>query len=292
MRVVATVVTYNRKDLLKQCIECLLHQKCEPFDILIVDNGSADGTKDMLQSYLSDSRISYYNTGSNLGGAGGFHAALKEAVKRGYEYAWMMDDDTMPSETALQEFLKAADSLPDHYGFLSGKALWVDGSVCKMNEQKLLDKKTVDQNRVRRCRQATFVSLFVPMGVVRQIGLPIKEFFIWGDDVEYTRRISAKYPSYYVPESVVVHKTANNQGSNIAKDDSGRIERYRYAYRNEVYIAKHEGISRMIYQVSKVGYHLVRVLLTSKKQKAKKIGIILSASIEGLRFNPAIEYVK
>ena len=68
-------------------------------------------------------------------------------------------------------------------------------------------------------------------------GLPIKEFFIWGDDVEYTRRIALREPSYLVEDSQVLHDTKNNVGSNIVYDDE-RIDRYRYAYRNEMYIAR------------------------------------------------------
>ena len=69
-----------------------------------------------------------------------------------------------------------------------------------------------------------------------------KEFFIWTDDWEYTRRISRKYKCYVVTDSEVIHKTKSNIGANIAIDSEDRIERYRYAYRNEMYLYKREGL--------------------------------------------------
>ena len=63
------IVTYNRKKLLKENIEALLNQTFKDHDILIVDNNSNDGTKEMV-ARDSGQGIKYYNTGKNLGGAG------------------------------------------------------------------------------------------------------------------------------------------------------------------------------------------------------------------------------
>ena len=75
----AVVVTYNRKTLLEQAVKCLLQQTC-PCDILIVDNASTDGTNELINTF-TDQRISYYNTGKNIGGAGGFNIGMKKAVE-------------------------------------------------------------------------------------------------------------------------------------------------------------------------------------------------------------------
>ena len=72
-KIIALVVTYNRKALLKENIEALLAQDYSNFDILIVDNASTDGTKEFMEKYKENKRIKYENTGANLGGAGGFH---------------------------------------------------------------------------------------------------------------------------------------------------------------------------------------------------------------------------
>lgn len=291
LRIAAAVVTYNRKELLAECVGALLEQTY-PVDILIIDNASTDGTRQELEELICQGKVQYINTGANLGGAGGFHVAVKEAVSRKYDYIWLMDDDTIPEKDALSALVQALRDTKGNFGFLSSKAVWKDGNVCRMNEQKFLDSEVINGKKFTKCRQATFVSLFLPSRVVLQIGLPIKEFFIWGDDVEYTRRISEKYVCYYVPESVVLHKTANNEGSNIATDDVSRMDRYRYAYRNEVYIARKENLSRKLYQISKIAFHIVRVILKSHGYRWKKIKIIVGASVEGLKFRPSVEYIE
>ena len=291
LRIAAAVVTYNRKELLAECVGALLEQTY-PMDILLIDNASTDGTRQELEELICQGKVQYINTGANLGGAGGFHVAVKEAVSRKYDYIWLMDDDTIPEKDALSALVQALKDTKGNFGFLSSKAVWKDGNVCRMNEQKFLDSEVINGKKFTKCRQATFVSLFLPSRVVLQIGLPIKEFFIWGDDVEYTRRISEKYVCYYVPESVVLHKTANNEGSNIATDDVSRMDRYRYAYRNEVYIARKENLSRKLYQISKIAFHIVRVILKSHGYRWKKIKIIVGASVEGLKFRPSVEYIE
>ena len=72
------VVTYNRVNLLKENIEALLNQTRNDLDIYIVDNASSDGTAELVEKYMeNNSNIFYYNTGSNLGGAGVFSYGLR-----------------------------------------------------------------------------------------------------------------------------------------------------------------------------------------------------------------------
>ena len=82
-RTVAIVVTYNRKTLLMENIQCLLAQQPKVPDILIVDNHSTDGTQAALEQYIQNGQISYYDTGTNLGGAGGFQYGIREAAEAG-----------------------------------------------------------------------------------------------------------------------------------------------------------------------------------------------------------------
>ncbi len=292
MNIVAAIVTYNRKAMLMECLEALFGQTWTEFQIIVIDNASSDGTEEALSTYIKEKRILYRNTGTNLGGAGGFNRAIRTALENQADYIWLMDDDTIPDEDALEKLLTAAKGLNYDFGFLSSKAVWKDGKLCRMNEQKLYRNPeiTVGKQKLLKCRQATFVSFFINASVISKLGLPISEFFIWGDDIEYSRRISAKVMSYYVPSSCVLHKTANNEGSNITTDDYSRIDRYRYAYRNEMYIARKEGPKRMLYQLCKIFYHIMRTLLFAKEKRMKKIGIIISASLEGRHFNPGIEY--
>ena len=295
----SVVVTYNRLEMLKKCISALESQiySC---DILIVDNASTDGTRSWMEQYiLNKQNIRYINTGVNLGGAGGFNFGMRKAVELGYDYVWIMDDDCIPNPDSLEK-LMAADTMlggSANYGFLSSKVLWTDGSECIMNRQKFKKLPVMnpyyEEKGLKPVIQATFVSLLFPVETIKMAGLPIKEFFIWGDDIEYTRRISVRMdmPSYLVEDSTVVHAMAQNTGSNIATDVPERIDRYNYAFRNENYLYRKEGIKGFCYYVAKCGFNLMRILLKAKNHRMKRCGVIIKCMFGGLFFNPPIEEI-
>lgn len=291
-KIAAVVVTYNRKVLLIECIDHLLNQTFDAFDILIIDNHSTDQTKDAIEHYLENPRITYKDTGSNLGGAGGFQYGIKEAYNLQYDYVWTMDDDCMPKPDALQKLVEANEELKDP-GYLSSVVLWTDGELCLTNihRSSLTKKITTFNKKYTEAVLGSFVSLWIPMSVVKEVGLPIKEFFIWGDDWEYTRRISRTHKCYVVTDSQVIHKTKANTGVNIANDSEDRIDRYRYAYRNEMYLFKREGIKGLLYILARTVIHVIRVLLHARSKRMRRVGIILKSTYEGIKFNPKIEHV-
>ena len=100
-KIAAVIVTYNRKELLLECVEAILGQEETVPSIIVVDNDSSDGTEQALEGYVAEGTVTYFNTGSNLGGAGGFQYGIRKAVELGYDYLWIMDDDCIPSRTAL-----------------------------------------------------------------------------------------------------------------------------------------------------------------------------------------------
>lgn len=290
-KVIAVIVTYNRKELLKECINALLQQDYDNCDILIVDNASTDGTKEFIEDELQNNKIHYTNTGANLGGAGGFNYGMKKACELGCDFIWVMDDDCIVHKDSLTELINADKELKGDYGFLSSKVLWKDDSICKMNIQKrkfskwLKDFETNKQN----IAMASFVSLFLKTNVVKEMGLPIKEFFIWTDDWEYTRRISRKYNCYYISKSVVTHKSKQNEGASIATVDD-RLERFNYLYRNDVVLYRREGVKGWILLYTRLALHKLRILKSNKTDKKERINIINKAIKEGKKFYPDIEY--
>ena len=293
-KVAAVVVTYNRKKLLSENIGALLKQSYKDCVIIIVDNNSSDGTYELLKSLIDQGKIKYYNTGKNLGGAGGFQYGIKIAAQSGYEYIWVMDDDCIPTETALEVLMDHDKKLMGKYGFLSSKVLWKDMSLCYMNIQRETVTRNLKKldNKLIQVSMASFVSLFIKTSVVKEVGLPIKEFFIWTDDWEYTRRISRKYPSYVVTDSVVVHKSASNIGANIYSDSYERISRYNYLYRNDVYLYKREGLKGILYEIVRLSSNLVKVLLKANDHKWERIKLIIAGTKNGFKFNPSIEYIE
>lgn len=296
-RIAAIVVTYNRKDLLLQCVERLLNQQGVVCDVLVVDNASTDGTQQAIEP-IKNQRFFYRCTGENLGGAGGFNFGMRWAVEAGYDYVWIMDDDTLPSSDALAQLWAAHQRLKGEYGFLSSVVLWKDGKECQMNRQKIkksfYEHVELLRHGIIQIEHATFVSLFFPVAVIEKAGLPIKDFFIWGDDIEYTRRISVriKLPCYLVGQSVVTHMMKNNTGASLADDVPERIDRYRYAFRNENYTYRKEGVEGICYYLARCAREFIRVLLRAKNYRWKRVRVLWSSVCKGFFFCPAVEQVK
>lgn len=291
-KVAAVVVTYNRKELLKECVNALLDQDYENLDVLIVDNASTDGTKDYIKAELKNKRVNYVNTGANLGGAGGFNYGIKEAYKMGYDYFWIMDDDCIVHKDSLTKLLDADKKLNGEYGFLSSKVLWKDDSICTMNIQKVKMTKWMKDfdTNYQSIVLASFVSLFLKKEVIEEFGLPIKDFFIWTDDWEFTRRISRKMKCYFISDSVVTHKSKENAGASIAVVDE-RLERFKYLYRNDCVLYRGEGFKGWLMFNVRILIHKFRILKSNKPNKKERIKIINDAIKEGKKFYPEIEYV-
>ena len=299
--VLAVIVTFNRIDLLKECIYALSKSSilC---DILIVNNNSSDGTYDYLNNIHNEYKnITFYihNLNQNLNGAGGFNFGLREACKLEYKYIWLMDDDCIVSEFSLEKLLDSAIYLNDKFGFLSSKVLWKDGSICKTNVQrKSVARKIKDFNtKLVNVDYTSFVSCFVKTSDVKNIGLPIKEFIIWTDDLEWTRRLTCNKfyklanPGYLCNDSIVIHKCANNFGVTIVKDSPDRLSRYKYIYRNDVVCFRREGIRGHLYMLVRNLYHIFRILLFAPYKKINRIKVLLNGYFEGYKFFPNIEYV-
>ena len=299
--IAAVVVTYNRKGLLLECLDCLQKQNFSDtpqasetkLDILVIDNASTDGTAETLKPLAKQEQIHYFNTGSNLGGAGGFNYGMRKAVELDYDYVWVMDDDCMPHEDTLQEFLKADAQLNGQYGYLSSVCRWTDGSICTMTTQRHpLTKNITDFSpELQPCTLASFVSLFVPTRIIKELGLPIKDFFIWSDDWEFTRRISRKYPCYLAGKSVVTHRSKSNGIGNIALDSEEKISRYKLAYRNDVVFYRREGVKGYRYILVRGLYHALLVKKKKKSKKGERLKTIIQGNLEGLKFHPKIEYI-
>lgn len=301
-KVAAVVVTYNRKELLEECMAALLAQTVAP-DIFIIDNASDDGTDMLMQEIQQGHKeVSYYRMQENAGGAGGFNYGMKLAYEQGYEYIWLMDDDTIPQKDALEELLQAGRDIEENdneeWGYLASQVKWTDGNLCTMNIPHFLEDGTLQEGRYKRIDWSTFVSMLVKCSLLEKIGLPIKEFFIWGDDKEYTGRITAAYNAYYVPDSIVVHMMKNNTGSDISLDEIGRIDRYVYAFRNEYYIAHHKNtekkrINRYVLEYYRYVLGSIKaVLIKASNYKIKRITSILKGVYAGMHFEPEIEKMR
>ncbi|RLG16455.1 family 2 glycosyl transferase [Candidatus Pacearchaeota archaeon] len=214
--VCAVVVTYNRKKLLLECLEALLKQTRPVQGVYLIDNASTDGTPELLleKGYIKKLppenltepwekefeiknlidgqvvKLHYVRMHENTGGAGGFHEGVKRAYEKGYDWLWLMDDDGLSAENTLYSLLDTARKTKIFY---VGPLI-----ICKDNREWLFapfnDMKVEDffkkfgDNVLIKGKLPTFNGSVVHRKVVKEIGCPDKDLFIWGDEDDYRAR--------------------------------------------------------------------------------------------------------
>lgn len=298
--VTAAIVTYNRVDLLKEALTAVLNQTDYLNHVIVVNNKSTDETADYLAT-VTDPRVIVYNSEENLGGAGGFNKAVRLfAEETQDDYVWLMDDDTIAEPDALK-YLVDFITENDHVGFVNSVVRWGsrDGHPSWMNVPAprafTWQYHMHQENPGIEVVNSTFVSVLFSRKTVAMVGLPQKEYFIWGDDMEYTNRIADVNRGYTVLKSIVVHKSKENTmpGDIVREQDDSRLWRYNYEYRNRVLtarrVSKHELLRTV---VNALRYDLRAVLFGGHvKYRWQKVKMIVSGTFRGIQFNPDIEYV-
>ena len=245
VKVCAVIVTFNRLALLQRTLAAVRAQSVRLAHIVVVDNASSDGTGGWLRDLADEEpRLTVVAMPGNSGGAGGFHAGIKTAYGLGDDWMWLMDDDCEAEPDALACLLRSTpfqqrEAAPP-LGYVASRVRWTDGGVCWLNVPQVAkfewNRLHGEDTRYTKIHSASFVSILVSRLAVREVGLPVRQFFIWFDDVEYTARIShAGFAAYYIADSVVTHLTTDNvhplDYANLKAKD---LWKHRYGMRNEV----------------------------------------------------------
>ncbi|QHL86552.1 glycosyltransferase [Nibribacter ruber] len=254
MKTIAIVVTYNRLELLKRCVQSLKDQTMALDAILVVNNGSTDGTAAWLQEQSGLLVL----TQENLGGAGGFYHGMQKSLELGYDWSWCMDDDCVVAPAAFAELFKHLKQPQNIYGSIAisetnhGKLAWftkvkMGSAWVTTNEVSCLQQEIVETTSI------PFLGFCIHKNTLQQIGLPLKEIFIWGDDAEMCLRARVKYNLhlYYVSGSKIYHPQTQYVpiqmlGKCMMAVQASPLKRL-YEYRNNVYLLKQHSTTGEFY---------------------------------------------
>jgi GT2 family glycosyltransferase len=204
MTVVAAILTHNRLELLKRSVDALRNQTRKPDEIIVVNNGSTDGTAE----WLSKQDDLFIVTQPNSGSAGGFFSAMKTGYEHKHDWVFCLDDDVIPLEDALEKLISSPYFRSSNTGFLCCRVVDPEGKTYMTPMP--IDPFPEWYDTIAKCTcirvgNGNFAGFMVGREAIRRCGLPIREFFIWEEDREYSERISRKMPCYCVLNSVVVH---------------------------------------------------------------------------------------
>jgi rhamnopyranosyl-N-acetylglucosaminyl-diphospho-decaprenol beta-1,3/1,4-galactofuranosyltransferase len=188
--VFAVVVTYNRRQLLEQCLRAIAQQTALPPHLVIVDNASTDGTAAWLKTWLPGQLpiAEVVSLTENRGGAGGFAEGMRVAIGQHADWIWMMDDDAAPHPMALEELMKIAADPGNVYGSLATNGADTSWTTTLLDPSPhAVD--TVDAIPSQaRVQSLPFLGFLVHRDLVGKIGLPDAGYFIAADDIEYCIR--------------------------------------------------------------------------------------------------------
>lgn len=289
------IVTYNRLNLLKECIDAIQNQIKKFTDIVIVNNNSNDGTTEYLnETYKGDNSFHIINLDVNSGGAGGFYEGLKN-IPQNDDWVLLIDDDAILRKDFL---LEIDNGLNENYDksiqAYSGTVLL--NNFIDVTHRKLLKNKLTIKTKVLSVKEydkkyscidlASFCGLLISTQLIKKIGLPEKQFFIWYDDTEYSLRIRNYSKIVNINSAKLDHKT-----NPITKSYILSWKSY-YGYRNYIVSGIRHTSNKSLfrfYVVQKFAllniYNFMKSIIDKKNRRSylKKIKMRKDALRDGLK---------
>lgn len=241
--IAAVVVTYNRIQELKKNIDALLSQTVVPDRIFIVDNCSTDGTSEFFTNRYDN--VEVVRLSHNTGGAGGFSAGTRIAYERGFEYIILMDDDGRPENAETIEKLWNAAAAHSQEKIMLNPLVCVNEDTLSFQLGKVRSAREIIEQtngNLYADRINPFNGTFINRALVSEIGYPNAEFFIKGDETEYSNRAkkagaliaTVVNSRYYHPS--ITHDTVKVMGVfNVLNDLEAPWKEY-YRIRNYTYM--------------------------------------------------------
>jgi dTDP-4-dehydrorhamnose reductase len=296
-QVCAVILAYNRKELLGRCLAAIAAQTRPCDRIIVLDNASTDGTPAMLEAEWLG-RVEVHVLERNIGAAGGFNLMMRLGYQTGADYVWVMDDDVLPEPDALEQLLRAADLLAERQirpAFLSsvvrgpgGETMNVPEVDRRRNALAYEDWPALLEHGMVPVIRAALVSDLVPRETLERHGLPIADMYIWGEDTEFTLRVTKDGPGFIVGASGAQHLRRISGGLSIHMErEPARIAYYFYKTRNDIFLKRRfedwRAVVRVLRQQAMVALDLA---ITWEFGKSS---VVLRGLLAGLRFTPAIE---
>lgn len=272
-RYCCVLVTYNRLELLKECIAAIKKQSIPFSKVFIINNNSTDGTKEFLQGF-NDDLFAIFHMDKNIGGAGGFCEGLRHFTPD-YDWCLLIDDDAILNNNYLKEINQfIEDERFNTIEAFSG-TVKVKDNIDITHRRRMTNRITLKAVPVEKKEYSkdyfeydlsSFCGLIIKQSLKEKIGLPEKDFFIWYDDTEYSLRIIKYSKIINVNSAILNHKT------DLVHDTDFSWKIY-YGYRNSLVTGlKHSSNKRIYILFSCVRlicimiYYLLGIIFSKKRK--------------------------
>ncbi|MDW7726665.1 MAG: glycosyltransferase family 2 protein [Candidatus Methanoperedens sp.] len=228
-KVTIIILNWNGKKDTVECLESLKHITYPNYEILLVDNGSTDGSVEYFRERYPD--IEIIENEKNMGYAEGNNVGIRKAMKNGADYVLLLNNDTVVDPEFLDELVKVAESDPG-IGFAGPKVYYYDynqkkdvinfaGGKLDMWKGKTyhIGLNEVDSGQYDEIKEVDYVEgscLLLRKDVINEIGLLDPVYFAyWEENDLCMRGNKAGYISIFVPKAKIWHKiSASNTNKN------------------------------------------------------------------------------
>jgi GT2 family glycosyltransferase len=183
------IVTYNNIEMLVSLLRDLLGQTRKPDEIIVIDNASIDNTASTIKGSFPG--IKYVRFDANTGSAGGYREGIRMAAENN-DLIWVLDDDVSVDKNALAPLIEQMSEL---------------AKTKKVGAARSVGHALSAAKYPVRTGSFAWRGTLIPADVVKDIGLPRSEYFLYAEDVEYSMRMVRKgYKIYWVPNSKVIER--------------------------------------------------------------------------------------
>lgn len=226
MNIGVVIVTYNRKVMLEKTLNQFSRQTKKPAYIIVVNNASTDETEQFLKSWEvkpEDYRKIVLNLKENLGGSGGFYEGLNYGINFEAEWIWVSDDDAIPEINALEVAYNYLDSHKESLNQISA----ICGQVINYGKVDINHRKNYITKGIRileipipeeeykreefELNAFSYVGTIISREKMKQVGLTLKEYFIWWDDTEHSLRLSKVGKILCIPAIQIHHDVGGGE---------------------------------------------------------------------------------
>jgi len=224
-RVIVLILSYNGKQLLEDSISSYLENEYSNFEVVVIDNGSTDGTKEYVEKKWPE--VIVLRTENNLGYSGGFNLGLDFAFnKENADYVLITNNDVKVDPNVVSELVKVAQTDPS-IGFVTGKVYYFDEpNILQTTGYELTNEKywlfghrggnekdNGQYNRVEELEFADDIFMLASKKVYQQTNGYDLEFQFQAEQMDW--QIRAKkigFSVFYTPYAKILHKESMTIG--------------------------------------------------------------------------------